>query len=481
MVQAGETLSSIANQYGVTVEALMDANSLTDANLVVQGQRLFVSVLVTDTPSPTPSPEPTTEDLGIITPTSTLVTPTPIPPPLPDLVVGLPVDLLILIDDATIANVQAIYARGQEMGNDPHAFSKIGDSTIENPHFLTRFDDGPYTLGDFAALQPMIDYYHGSFSRQGVAVKRGMNSWVVTDPMWADPEQCEPNEGPMACEIRLHRPSVAFIRLGTNDVGSEGFRDNLHQIIQYCIDHGVIPIIGTKADRYRDPYNQVNAILIAVAAEMHVPLFDFDRASQILPDHGMTVDGTHLTTFFTQDYRQGYALWTGYGLHNMLALMTLDRVWQAVTGATVLTSDRVPTAPAPTATDTATPVADTVVTETPNAPPPRGLPSRIPRPRTPPSRPRRAANHTPRRLKHAKGDWGASAPPVGERRAGAVGGGLYRCHGRRRGRSGRDRGQLPGGQGRQQPAGAGPPAVRVHGRGAGTRGQLVREHRGAPG
>ena len=283
VVQAGETLSSIAAQYGVTVEALMDANSLTDANLVVQGQRLFVSVLVTDTPSPTPSPEPTTEDLGIVTPTSTPVTPTPIPPPLPDLVVGLPLDLLILIDDATIANVQAIYARGQEMGNDPRAFSKIGDSTIENPHFLTRFDDGPYTLGDFAALQPMIDYYHGSFSRQGVAVKRGMNSWVVTDPMWADPEQCEPNEGPMACEIRLHRPSVAFIRLGTNDIGSEGFRDNLHQIIQYCIDHGVIPIIGTKADRYRDPYNQVNAILIEVAAEMHVPLFDFDRASQILP------------------------------------------------------------------------------------------------------------------------------------------------------------------------------------------------------
>lgn len=357
VIQAGETLSSIAAQYGVTVEALMAANNLTDANLVVQGQRLFVSVLVTDTPSPTPTIEPTAEDLGILTPTATEVTPTPIPPPLPDMVVGLPLDLLILIDDATLDNIQTIYARGQEMGNDPHAFSKIGDSTIENPHFLARFDGSPYNLGDFAALQPMIDFYHGSFDRESLAVKRGMNSWVVTDPMWADPTECEPNEGPLACEIRVHRPSVVFIRLGTNDVGSDGFRDNMRQIIQYCIDHGVIPIIGTKADRYRDPYNQVNAILIEVAAEMHVPLFDFDRASRILPDHGMTDDGTHLTTFFTQDYRQGYALWTGYGLHNMLALLTLDRVWQTVTPATVLTTaDITPTpTPATTPTPTATP------------------------------------------------------------------------------------------------------------------------------
>lgn len=344
VVQPGETLTSIAELYGVSVGDLLALNDLSDANLIAEGQRLFVAVLVTDTPVPsaTPSrtfsPLPTLDDLGILTATPTAsqtptptYTPTPTPPPLPTMIIGLPTDLLILIDDTTRAHIREIYALGQELGNNPHAFSKIGDSTIENPHFMTRFDSGPYNLGEFAALQPMIDYYHGSFSRQGVAIKRGMNSWVITDPMWADPTQCEPNEGPLACEIRLNRPSVAFIRLGTNDVGSEGFRENMRQVIQYCLDHGVIPLIGTKADRYRDEYNQVNAILRELAAEYHVPLWDFDRASQILPDHGMTDDGTHLTTFFTHDYRASYALWTGYGLHNILAMMTLDQVWREVT------------------------------------------------------------------------------------------------------------------------------------------------------
>ncbi len=338
VVQPGETLTSIAELYGVSVDDLLALNNLTDANLIAEGRSLFVATLVTDTPAPSATPShtpgvlPSLDDLGILSATPTASnTPTPTPPPLPTMIIGLPTDLLILIDDATRDHIREIYALGQELGNNPHAFSKVGDSTIENPHFMTRFDSGPYNLGEFAALQPMIDYYRGSFSRQGVAIKRGMNSWVITDPMWADPTQCEANEGPLACEIRLNRPSVAFIRLGTNDVGSDGFRENMRQVIQYCLDHGVIPLIGTKADRYRDPYNQVNAILHELAAEYHVPLWDFDRASQILPDHGMTVDGTHLTTFFTHDYRASYALWTGYGLHNILAMMTLDQVWREVT------------------------------------------------------------------------------------------------------------------------------------------------------
>ena len=42
IVQPGETLSSIAIRYGVTVEALMAANDLADPNYVYVGQRLVV-------------------------------------------------------------------------------------------------------------------------------------------------------------------------------------------------------------------------------------------------------------------------------------------------------------------------------------------------------------------------------------------------------------------------------------------------------
>jgi LysM repeat protein len=42
VVQAGETLSSIASRYGVTVEAILAANGLTDPNYVYVGQRLII-------------------------------------------------------------------------------------------------------------------------------------------------------------------------------------------------------------------------------------------------------------------------------------------------------------------------------------------------------------------------------------------------------------------------------------------------------
>lgn len=41
-VQAGETLYSIAVQYGVTVQAIMEANNLANANLIYRGQELAI-------------------------------------------------------------------------------------------------------------------------------------------------------------------------------------------------------------------------------------------------------------------------------------------------------------------------------------------------------------------------------------------------------------------------------------------------------
>jgi len=42
VVQWGETLSLIASRYGVTVDALMAANGLSDPNFVFVGQRLII-------------------------------------------------------------------------------------------------------------------------------------------------------------------------------------------------------------------------------------------------------------------------------------------------------------------------------------------------------------------------------------------------------------------------------------------------------
>ncbi|MBK8935168.1 MAG: hypothetical protein IPM76_23205 [Chloroflexi bacterium] len=43
--------------------------------------------------------------------------------------------------------------------------SKLGDSTSLNPKPAGKFDDPTaYNLGDYAFLQPTIDYYHGHFA-----------------------------------------------------------------------------------------------------------------------------------------------------------------------------------------------------------------------------------------------------------------------------------------------------------------------------
>jgi len=54
VVQSGDNLSTIAQTFGVTVEAIMAANNLTSDRLSV-GQILIIP-LPTPTPTPTPTP-----------------------------------------------------------------------------------------------------------------------------------------------------------------------------------------------------------------------------------------------------------------------------------------------------------------------------------------------------------------------------------------------------------------------------------------
>jgi hypothetical protein len=253
----------------------------------------------------------------------------PYPAP-PTLINDITIDSLVIIPDEE--TIRTIFALGQALGRDPRSFSKLGDSTIENPHFMARFDQpGTYNLGPYAYLQPMIDFYQGSFGRQGMAVHRGLHTWSVLDPMWADPLNCQPGENMLGCEIRQHNPSLIFIRLGSNDVGIPDSVDrNLREIVEFCIENGVIPIMGTKADRHEGGDNTNNNIIRQIAADYRVPLWDFDLIAATLPGRGMANDGVHLTTFFAHDYTLAEAFTRGYPVHNLTAMIMLDRVWRTV-------------------------------------------------------------------------------------------------------------------------------------------------------
>src|SRR6185369_2048476 len=105
-----------------------------------------------------------------------------------------------------------IYQHGLEAGNNPRAFSKVGDCNSATPDFLGVFDSpqGYRLSGVFAGLQPAINNFAGSFARPSQAAVAGFSAAAVLDPAWADPRQCRAGESPLSCEYRLARPSFAL-------------------------------------------------------------------------------------------------------------------------------------------------------------------------------------------------------------------------------------------------------------------------------
>lgn len=311
VIQPGETLYEIALNYNVPMEQIVALNDISDPGRIAQGDELKIPL-----PRPTVTPDP----LG----------PTPTFPPPPGMINGVPYERILQIPEEVREHAREIFVAGQEMGINARAFSKVGDSTIENPFFLARFDEGDYNLADYAYLQGVINQFAGSFARDSIAVRQGMHSWSMMDPVWADKNLCQPNEAPLPCEIRLHRPAVLLLRLGSNDVGvPESFRSSMQEIISYAIDSGVIPVVGTKADRFEGS-NINNDILRELAAANRIPLWDFDAVAATVPGKGLDTDNVHLLTFYTHDYNQPGAFEAGHALHNLSALVVLDLLWQAI-------------------------------------------------------------------------------------------------------------------------------------------------------
>ncbi len=57
-VHAGDSLSLISQQFDILLIDLMEANGITDANLVIEGQTLVIPVIGEDTPTPSPTETP---------------------------------------------------------------------------------------------------------------------------------------------------------------------------------------------------------------------------------------------------------------------------------------------------------------------------------------------------------------------------------------------------------------------------------------
>ncbi|MCD4753291.1 MAG: hypothetical protein K8R40_09490 [Anaerolineaceae bacterium] len=234
---------------------------------------------------------------------------------------------------AISANGLEIYMEGIIMGNDPTHFSKVGDCQNVISLFLGDFDNGWYRLGEENEdLQEVIDYYEGSWGRESMAVKGGYNVASVLNPMFANQEYCEINETPLACEFRIHQPSIALISMETWGAYDDPkkYEFYMRKVLDEVISDGVMPILATKADNLEGNH-VINQAIAQLAYEYDIPMWNFWAAANPLPDNGLSrEDHFHLTVGLGNYFDNPENFVAAWPIRNLTALQTIDAVYDAI-------------------------------------------------------------------------------------------------------------------------------------------------------
>jgi hypothetical protein len=273
----GPVQTAVASAVAATFTAA--AAPVTSAPTTQPGDTATPTPAVTATPAPTAGPPPTA---------------TPDVRPDPATWASWP------ILPTVSARAVEIYRQGLASGNDPRSFSTIGDCQSENNVFLGIYDTNRYFFakGD-EYLQETVDYYKGVFGRQSLSVRDGLSAPSALSPTWSYTGKCEANENPVQCDLRVHKPAVMFINLGTNwraDASTDSYEKYLRQIVELVIANGTVPVLSTKADNVEGG-NRINQATARVAHDYDVPLWNFWALAQFLPDHGLdkTREDVYLT------------------------------------------------------------------------------------------------------------------------------------------------------------------------------------------
>lgn len=268
-----------------------------------------------------------------VPPTVTLA-PTPTPPYNADSWMTLPV-----YPASVSQRVVEIYQLGQTLGNNPQAFSRMGDCDSLPFSFLGDFDKGTeyYNLGEYEELAEVVDYFQGSWGHAGVTAHDGYNTATMLSPLWADPDVCQSGETPLQCEVRTNKPAFMLIALGSNDFGQpDRFETNMRQILEYLIANGVVPILGTKADNLEGDH-RINSLIGQLAYEYELPVWNYWASIQHLDNHGVRDDDNYHPTHpgfggTPNDFSDPVNMLYGFPWRNLTALQTLDAVMRGVTG-----------------------------------------------------------------------------------------------------------------------------------------------------
>ena len=236
-----------------------------------------------------------------------------------------------VIDAAMAARLSTVIQRGAALGNQANVFTRAGDSITFSNNFLVPL--GMPTAGvDLAgdgSLNDTLAYFRSgqvgttnAFTHPSAAAVSGYKSADVL--------------GLLPSELAVSKPAFVLIMIGTNDIAAgvtlDTFRQNLTRIVQTALNAGVVPVLSTIPDskfsaeleRLQPSYNQV---IEDVSEALQVPLWNYWRALQRLPNLGISADGVHPSVSPTGggDLTER-GLQFGYNVRNLTALQTLDKL-----------------------------------------------------------------------------------------------------------------------------------------------------------
>lgn len=239
---------------------------------------------------------------------------------------------------------KALYEQAEPNGRNVAMFSKVGDSMTFSRSFLVGFGTNTYQLGEYEQLQRVIDFFNGTadetvspFSRLNYATALGFSTATALDSFWADADACEPNESPLACELRVSQSLWVLMMFGTNDVMAfdEATFDYFYRgVVIATLEVGAIPVLYTFPIRPEEPEKSVvfNRIVARIAQDYDLPLIHLVKALEGLENGGVDLlDTLHLTTppnpldVTTFDE---ITLQAGYTVRNWVTLQALDTLLQ---------------------------------------------------------------------------------------------------------------------------------------------------------
>jgi hypothetical protein len=114
----------------------------------------------------------------------------------------------------------------------------------------------------------------------------------------------------------------------------DAYRANMRRVVGDTLNQGIIPLLSTIPPFQRTGYearaDELNGILLSIAQEYDIPVWNYWAALQPLPNRGLALDGVHPSwSPGPADFTAENLLY-GYTVRNLTALEALDAVWRQV-------------------------------------------------------------------------------------------------------------------------------------------------------